>query len=59
MTPVIKESVQKSGVMAWPKTALRQLVELLAWPVGWRRSYGGVVGGWKKDCNYIGNNPAK
>lgn len=52
MTPIIKESVQKSGVIAWPKPALRQ-------PVGWRRSYGGVVGGWKKDRNYLGSNPAK
>lgn len=48
MIPVVRESVQKSGIMGWPKTALRQLVGFSAWPVGWRRSHGAVVGGWKR-----------
>lgn len=47
----IRKSMQKSagsGSMALTKTALRQLVGLLAWPSGWR-SHGGVAASGKKE----------
>lgn len=47
----IRKSMQKSagsGSMALTKTALRQLVGLLAWARGWR-SHGGVAASWKEE----------